>query len=230
MKTKVFYGEDLLNIDKDLLELKSQYETIIEYDKPDTNTFRSDLLSLGFFAQKRLFVFLNIFNNQVTRGKLSNSINDFMKLAVLQESTNNFLFVEHDSKKIKYYKQFFNKSDYKSYKLTPYLFYFLDNFYIGNFNKCLEYLNKALLKTAPELVFYMFKRRVRELLLLKQNRLVGNYQPWQLSKLKGQLKTWSEKKLISVYKTLYKIERGIKTGGTPLTVFESMQIVLGLFL
>jgi DNA polymerase III delta subunit len=235
MNLAIYSGDDWLNLDQAILNFKKNYLQILDYSESageiTLTKLQLDVQSQGFFSQKRLLIFQNIFLHQVNRGKISEKVKDLLGY-LSQPTTKTFetdiLFIENDSNKKKYYEQFFPQAVYKSFKLSPNLFYFLDNCWPNNWTKCSGYYQKSLSDNAPELVFHMLKRRIRELILLLNNDLRGNYQPWQLAKLKSQAKYWTSNKLLEIYKTLYRIEKNVKTGQTPLDFDKSLQILLSL--
>ncbi len=233
MTLSVYYGENQVALDKELLALKKNYSQVIEFEEmPELGPLRSQMLSIGFFEEPRVYVFRNILLNQVMRGKFSQKAQDV--LAFLQQTlpTAQFetVFVETDSNKAKYYKEYFPKAEYHEFSLPMQVFNFVDSFKPKNGATCYRYFKETSAQTAPEMAFYMLKKRVRELLLLSSGSLSGNYQAWQLGKLKKQLGEWSIEKLESVYKSLFKIEESTKTGRTPLTIEQSMEILLSLYL
>lgn len=230
MGTIVLYGEDNLSLDKYLLEFKKQYSKIEYLEELNFAQIQNQLLSLGFFPDNQLFIFKNVFVNQVRVGKVSQNLDKILNLVKAQQVNSSFVFIEESANKLKYYKQYFPKAVYKEFKITLYLFYFLDNFKPQNLTKCLSYYQKAKQKNAPELIFYLLKRRVKELLALSTNSLQGHYQSWQLAKLKGQLSHWSQAKLVKMYKAFYRMERGIKSGNSPMDTEKSLEILLGLYL
>lgn len=226
----IYSGEDTISLDKSTLLLKKNYPKIYEIENCPDYSYLSELFfNIGFFSEKRLFLFKNIFLNQANRGKLTEKITKIMQF--LESQTNDdLLFIEDDLNKKKYYQKFLVKGKYLDFKLSPNLFYFLDNFYPKNYKKCFQYWEKAISSNAPELAFHMLKRRLKELILLSASELKGNYQPWQLAKLKTQLSYWEKSKLIRFYEALYGIEKMIKTGATPLDTRKSVEILLSLTL
>lgn len=218
-------------MDRDLLILKKNYSTIRSFDElPELGQLKNELLTSNLFAEKKLHVFKNIFLFQVTRGKLSTKIEEVMKFLASAQNSVSMAFVEEDSNKAKYYKLFFPKATYHDYKLPGYLFSYLDNLKPGNMKRCFEYFQKSLESSPVEILFFMTKRRVKELLQLTAGELKGNYQPWMLGKLKMQAKEWNGDKLLQFYSSLFNSEKLIKTGKTPYTTRQSLEVILSLYL
>lgn len=229
MSTFIYFGEDTVALDKEVLLLQKQYVDVATMSDVSLVTIANNVGNVGLFIEKKLAVFKNIFLNQVIRGKLSEKIEQIFSYLIKCDGLD-ILFIEDDPNKSKYYKTFFPKALYKEFKIPMYIFAFMDGFFPGNSVKCFEYLGKTIKHSAAELAFHMLKRRIRELVLIKQDKLSGNYMPWQLGKLKKQAGEWDEDKLVSVYESLFKIEKGIKTGSQPSTMERLMGTVLSLYL
>lgn len=109
------------------------------------------------------------------------------------------------------------------------MFHFLDSFEPNKVVNCFGYWQKAKQKMAPELLLFMLRRRVRELLMVKSGTLKANIQPWQAGKLKTQAAEWEEKKLLRIYKALFQYEKGLKSGLNPLTTEQALDTILTLY-
>lgn len=230
MAIYLFIGEDNLSLDKQYLEFRQHYLDVQFIEVFNRPNLENKLANLGFFPEKKLYVAKNIFLNQVRVGKVNRGLASDLKLLPGFLGDNDFLFWEDDSKKQKYYEQFFPKLITKQFKITPYLFTFLDNFVPRNLNRCYQLWHKTLSQNPAELVLFLLRRRVRELLLISTNSLSGRYQSWQLAKLKKQLQSWSVSRLKHLYQSFYKYERGLKTGTNPLTAKQFLETVLALYL
>lgn len=229
MSSLVLGGDDALERDRFYLDYKKDFDKVVLIDLPEENSLRAKLSNLGFFEERQLFVFKNIFLNQVKMGKVSAKIESLLKL--LQSYTEqSLLFLEDDLNKIKYYKKYLPKAVVKEFRISQTLFSFLDNFRPHNLARCYQLWQKSKVQNAPELVFHMLKRRLRELIGIKNKSLKGNYQPWQLGKLKGQAGEWEQKKLLLIYKALYNYEKGLKSGTNPLSTEQAIEVIISLYL
>lgn len=229
MSTIVYFGEDVVSLDKAVLELQKNYQQKLSLEDLTLESVQNAVGNPGLFDEKKLILFKNIFLKQIIRGKLSSKIEQIISLLSKYNQIDT-LYIEEDPNKSKYYKTYFPKALYKEFKVPLYLFYFLDAFFPGNGQKCFEQYKRTVKKTAAELAFHMLKRRVRELLLLMQNKLTGNYMPWQLGKLKSQSAKWKEDELVSVYESLFRIEKGIKTGTQVLGMEKLLDTAIALYL
>ncbi len=230
MSIYIFVGPDSLSLDKYYLDFRQNYQRVEFLENLDQHLLEDRVANLGFFPEKKLFVTKNVFLNRVRVGKVAIQLDHDLKMLQKLLGEHDFLFLDDDSNKLKYYLKYFAKANIKEFKIAAYLFSFLDNFTPKNLNQCYQYWQKALLKNPAELALFMLKRRIRELLTLNSGSLSGRYQSWQVSKLKNQLKAWDFKKLKQVYKSLYNYEKGLKTGTNPLNAEQVMDTILALSL
>lgn len=103
----------------------------------------------------------------------------------------------------------------QAYKFPVIIFQFLDSLKPGNAKQLLEIYATLIIEEAPELVFSMLVKRIRQLIQLADGVTPTGVAGWQASRLTTQAKSFTMEKLISMYKTLYEIELSIKTGTTP---------------
>ncbi len=117
-----------------------------------------------------------------------------------------------------------------SFSLPKYYYLFLDSIAPSNGKKLHGLLIQLSTQLTDEQLFYSIVKRVRILLMLKQGAMdnpeVSFMMSWQISKLKSQEKLWDEDKLISFYKKLFEMERDLKTSQLPLSLTESIDILL----
>ena len=229
MSVFIFYGQDNISLDNYYLEFRKNY-TVTEIVQTNTANLEDKVGSQGFFAEKKLFIVNNIFAKQIRLGKVSNTLDMWLKNWQKYSQNYDWMFIEEDSKKIKYYKKYFPKGSYKEFKIAAYLFNFLDEFRPKNLKRCYSYFQKSLLASPPELILFMLKARVRDLISLSTNNAPSRFQSWQLSKLKSQLASWPPPKLDSVYKALFNYDKGLKSGNNPSTAGEAIETILTVYL
>lgn len=224
---QLFYGQDSVRMDEYYLEFRKQYSEIEAIENLTPRVVEEKLATTGFFTESKLFVFKNIFINQVRLGKVSANLDQVLKV-LTRFGDQAILFIEEDEKKLKYYKLYFPKIQIKEFKASQLLFTFLDSFKPGNLSVCFRYWQKVQLTDAPELVFHLLKRRLRELIALQKGELKGNYQPWYLGKLKNQSQSFESAKLLKIYHSLFNFEVGQKSGTQPLKVNQALETVMAL--
>lgn len=229
MDVVVLSGEDTQSLDKHYLLYRNKFSAVEIIDNLDKAFLQNKLSSMGFFTEHKLYVFRNVFLKQVKVGKVSKHLQE--SLSYITSLNDLFLlFIETDSNKIKYYKQYFPKAIYKDFKIPPSLFNFLDHFAPRTVKQCYGDWIKAKNKNAPELLLFMLRRRLRELLSIKCGELKGNIVPWQLGKLKAQAALWEERKLSLIYRALYQYEKGLKSGLNPLSTEQALDTIIALYL
>ncbi len=164
MSILILHGEDSLTLDKYFLQIRKNYQKVVYFEQlPQLTKLQETVLSQGFFPEKTVYVFKNFLQGQLNRGKFSKKA-ELVSNFLLKETANDYILIEEDKDKIKYYKNKFAKASFKEFKLPLYLFYFLDSVRPKNFNKCFFYLKKTMQKTAVELVLYMLKKIIKRFL------------------------------------------------------------------
>jgi DNA polymerase III delta subunit len=73
---------------------------------------------------------------------------------------------------------------------------------------------------APELIFTMIVRRVRQLIQLHDGIVPQGLQGWQLTRLTRQAKLFTLDTLLAMYKTLLDMEYSVKNGSSPFTISQ----------
>lgn len=230
MSIFIFYGQDHISIDKYFLKFRKDYSQTEEIEQINTTDLEEKISNPGFFAEKKLFIARNIFLKQVKMGKVSIKLDLWLQTINKFKQNYDWLFIEEDSKKIKYYQKYFPKANYQEFKVAAYLFNFLDAFRPNNFVGCYSYWQKTSLTNPDELTLFMLKRRVRDLINLSTNNLGSAYAPWQLAKLKSQLRAWPQSKLDAIYRALFSYEKNLKLGNNPLKAAVVIETILSLYL
>ena len=110
-------------------------------------------------------------------------------------------------------------------KTPSVLFAFLDTLFPGNLSHAQALLHDLQPTTNDLLVFTMVARTAGNLLLAKSATSI-KLPPWQLAKLKGQASKWDEAKLLDFHDKLLAIDFAVKTGGTKLSYFDHLDILL----
>lgn len=99
----------------------------------------------------------------------------------------------------------------------------MDSFKPGNARICLTSFKKTLDTHAPELIYTMIVRRIRQLIQIADGVPPEGLQSWQVSRLTSQARSFTIKRLIDLYKKLLAMEYSIKTGVSPFTLKEYME-------
>lgn len=112
----------------------------------------------------------------------------------------------------------------EEYKLPVYVWKFLDSFYPGNAKVALAVFNDASKQDAPEFLFAMLARHLRDIYLLKLNEDTPAIQPWKATKLKNQLRYFANGDLERIIELLAKAD--IKTKTSKSTIKSELDFII----
>lgn len=228
MAVHVLCGNDESALDKAFLLIRSKYAAVISFEPPYLfGAVEDALVSENLFGNDTLVVFHSFFKG-ARRGILPKATQSIVQL--IQSAQIDLVFIELDEKKASSYEKLFPNAHLTTFSIPKHLFNFLDGLYPTNRTQAYRHYKKTLESSAPDLVFYFLKRRIRELVLLSENALAGAYQPWQKAKLQSQLRLWKNQNLVSAYRSLYRLERDMKSGATAYSADKSISLFLSFYL
>lgn len=157
-------------------------------------------------------------------------------LNFINKNAKSSTFILWESKEIlKRYFSEFKDAVIKIFKLPINIFLFLDNLKPKDSKNLLRLFHQALDSgIKEELILFMVQRQFRLLLslchpeqvLISQIDEVSRLLPWQMEKLKKQAKLFSVSDLIRIYKKLYEIEIGQKTGASSLSLTQNIDFLI----
>lgn len=113
----------------------------------------------------------------------------------------------------------FTKALIKEFKLPPSLFNFLDDLSLTNFHL-------ALIDNPAELIFYRLHRRISQLIQAIDDPVSLKGAPWQLNKLKTQVKKYSLEQLLNFHKKLLTLDEQIKTSQNIISLAGRLDLLL----
>lgn len=122
-------------------------------------------------------------------------------------------------------KQIIDSFTVKSFKSPKIMFKFLESVKPDNKSDFLELLTSLRKNSSNEFLFLMMARQLRLLIQFKSGALV-NMPSWIQGKLKSQADKFSDKQLFDIYRKLLMIDIAQKTGNTPFTLAEDLDIML----
>lgn len=102
------------------------------------------------------------------------------------------------------------------FKLPPVIFDFLDN-------PNLKSLHLAVKSNPIELIFYLFCRRISQLIQIKDNPGLVKTSPWQKQKLLTQSRGWTLAQLLAWHKKLLQLDFTQKSGQDPFSLLTSFE-------
>jgi len=227
----IIHGDDASKSREYLLELKQKYKDFISFDGNKLTIV--DLIqniegSSLFGSAKAIFIeeFLTKFK------KTDKELKEMLDFIIKNSKSSEFILWE--SKEILKKELFlFKDSTIKIFKLPRNIFLFLDNLKPNNSKNLLNLFHQALESgIKEELILFILQRQVRMLLALSEStdrdsiEELTRLAPWQLEKLERQAKLFDPSILRKIYKNLYEIEIGQKTGGLSLTLTQSIDFLL----
>jgi DNA polymerase III delta subunit len=114
----------------------------------------------------------------------------------------------------------------REFTLPVLIFQFLDSVRAGNRKQTLSIFSDLIRTHAPELVFSMLVKRVRQLMLLVTGGQPAGLAAWQLTRLTTQAKSFTIDELIVLYGKLADAEYSIKSGSSAFTFRQRIEQVL----
>ena len=166
----------------------------------------------------------------LTQGELFNEESLFLLEEPDKLSANEVLWISRNAKSLKgvfliYHDSelpalFLNKlsdvSEVRLFKLPQSLFTFLDSFQPRGAGRCIKLYHELLQKEAPEFLFAVFCKHVRDLYWARVNPESLTYPAWRVSKLRRQASAFSEEKLKKTLNSLARIDYSSKTSSHDL--------------
>ncbi len=109
------------------------------------------------------------------------------------------------------------------FPLPKLIFQFLDALRPGSTKSILTIYQSLVANDAPELVFAMLVRRVRQLIMVADGVTPEGMQGWQAARLTRQAGLFTMDKLLTMHKALLAIEVSLKTGTSPFTLSQMVE-------
>lgn len=103
------------------------------------------------------------------------------------------------------------------------LFQFLDSIKPNSTRTSLTLFVKTLETHAPELIYTMVVRRIRQLIQVADGVTPGGLQGWQVSRLTSQAHSFTINRLVELYRKLLDMEYSIKTGASPFSMQQLLE-------
>ncbi len=227
----IIHGDDIFKSREYFHELKQKYKDFILFDgnKLTITDLVQNIEGSGLFGSTKT-IFIEEFLTKLKKTNIeSKEILDFI---IKNAKSSNFILWE--SKEIlKRDLSLFKDATVKFSKLPKNIFLFLDNLMPNNSKNLLNLFHQALGSgIKEELILFMLQRQIRILLALSDpsnNEPIEELirlAPWQMEKLERQSKIFEESNLKKIYKKLYEIEVGQKTGSLSLSLSQTIDFLL----
>lgn len=185
----------------------------------------------GLFEDNKTIFIENIFNKRRSRKKgTEKTKTEFEILAdYLQTQSTHNIFLWEGKELEKSSLNSFKTAIPRVFKLPQTLFIFLDNLKPGN-KQLIPLFHQTIAATEVEMIFFMLVRQFRLFLALNNSNdpidEVKRLAPWQKSKLSQQAAMFSEESLKKIYKRLFTLEVGQKTGTLASTLTVNIDFLL----
>lgn len=197
------------------LNLKKNSKEKISFDQEniDFQIFLQTLRGGELFTPIKDVFIERLLSNQ----KKVQDYDKILNLIKENKSQYNFYFWESSELSKSLLSQF-PDSKIELFKIPQNIFNFLDNIKPGRKENVADF-HKALIESDSEMIFYMIIRQFRLLLGLESSiDEVKKLAPWQKEKLQRQAKFFTSERLKNIYKKLFEMDLGTKTGSvTSLT-------------
>lgn len=217
----LFHGDNIQASRNALTQLKEHAKTkekeirIVLGRNIDELVLTQALQSHSLFGNALFVVIENLFSKI---SKKSKSANEFIKILSNADTDTQVVCWEDKELTKSQLSGFPPKTAIQLFKLPVLIFSFLDGIYPSNRDTSLHIFNELIQKEAPELVFSMITKRMRQLIFI----LNGTYSPeisdWQKGRLTTQAKHFTMEKLQAMYTKLPDIEYLIKSGTSPVNL------------
>lgn len=211
MKIIVLHGEDT---EKSYERLKKFIQTAkvrsweVSYINESNQSFEENLASSSLFGNERFFLLNEV--NVLGKREL-----EWLKKRYAKINGNLIIYHEGDLSAA-FIKSLPKESRIEQFTLPKILWNFLDNLIPGNGAKLIVQFHKIVEKDAPEFVFSLIARQIKDLYWAKTEPTSLPYQNWRVGKLKSQSQKFEEGKLAGLIEQLSQIDIDVKTGKADL--------------
>ncbi len=227
----IIHGDDISQSREYFQDLKKKQKNIISFDggKITITDLVQNIEGSGLFNDTKTIFIEDLLTK---RKKTDKDVKEILNFIVKNSKDSSFILWE--SKEIlKGTLSLFKNAVVKLYKLPKNIFSFLDNLITNHTKNLLNLFHQALSSgIKEELVLFMLQRQFRLLLALSDPsdgepiEEIIRLAPWQKSKLSRQVGYFQGSTLKNIYKKLYEIEIGQKTGSLLLSLSQSIDFLL----
>jgi DNA polymerase III delta subunit len=213
-----FLDQQKIFAEKNFEIVNINYQLVLELDENEAS-------SASLFTQKRVY-FTNSLNKKVLK-KLNIKTEKKIKDIIASKEIQLFDWEEETSSRdLKSIKGIV----IKELKPSQTIFKLLDSCYPGNLKQFIFILKTISESTEDIFIFIMLARHMRNILITKMGEKLPKLMSWQIAKLANQAKYWKLENLINFYQGLHRIDVNSKTGGSPYSIKESVEILACYYL
>lgn len=227
----IIHGDDLTSSRNYFSQIKEKLKNAVFYEggKITITDLVQDIEGSGLFGDSKTILIENFLTKIKKNDKSAKEMLNF-----LAKNSKKATFVLWEPAMLsKRDLGIFKDAIVKVFKLPKSIFLFLDNLRPNNSRNLLNLFHQVLESgTKEELVLFMMQRQVRMLLAICEPSDTEPIQelmrltPWLKDKLERQAGLFNCRYLKKIYKRLYDIELGQKTGSLPLSLIQTIDFLL----
>lgn len=222
----LIHGNDITSSRRKLRELTSREDiekVFFDGNKIDLNEILVALESVSLLAGQKLIIIENFLTG--VKNKEKAKISEYL---LKTQSDNQIIFWENkeiEKKALIQYKDIFKIF---KFEFPASLFSFLDSLGLAPAQKSLNDFQMLVKDRPAEIIFAMIARQFKLLIQVKDDKAREklNLPGWQIYKLKRQAQNFTLEKLILNFKKLLVIDYHIKSGKTPYSLVQLLDIYL----
>lgn len=218
----LLHGDDLANSRAFMTDLTRGFSvTTLDGKKLVPSELEEHVFSNSLFDEKKTVVIENMLSKNSKKKELVLYINNLHEQILL-------IFWE-DKKLPKPVLSSIKNATVKDFLFPSSYFQFLDGFFQGNGKRLFIMFDELLKTMSEEQIFYSLIKRMRLLMILSSNSTsdeLSKMAPWQLTKLRNQLRHWNSNSLASFYRLLLDTEIKMKTGGLPIGLSKHLDTLM----
>ena len=117
-----------------------------------------------------------------------------------------------------------SKASVQLFKTPVVIFQLLDGLAPGKAASLVSLFRQTLVRDAAELMFALLVRRIRQLIQLRGGVTPEGLQGWQAGRLTSQAKLFTMDRLLAMEKQLLAIDVSIKTGSSPFSLTQHLEL------
>lgn len=219
----LIHGNDNLSSRRYFLSQKDDESITFDAESLNIVEFEQSLQGGGLFSNPKKIFIENLFTRKGSKN--ISSIGE-----ILSSNTDSQIFIWAEKEVGIKTLANFPKIDNQNFKIPQTIWSFLDGTRPNNPSN-VTLFHSALNGSEPEIVFAMLTRQFRLLIGISSDSKnnaeeVKKLAPWQKTKLIKQASLFGKEKLKDIYKKIYKIEKGTKTGSSNLDLIQNIDILL----
>jgi DNA polymerase III delta subunit len=221
----IIHGEDSVSSRKYLNDKKESYSDVEKIDMDGNKISLSDLVSAAdsrsLLGSIKIITIENFFTRSLSKDKET-------ILAYLNGNKTDNLLLFWEQKEIdrNIISKFFSKDEIILCQPPLLLFRFLDSLGINPPKTVLSLFHSLLNQRDAAFIYTMLVRQLRFLIISKDTlgKGITDMSPWQAKKFYDQSRYFQMEELVSLYRKLLQLEYSFKTGLTPYSFSELLDI------